>query len=408
MLTQYKDKHNNKGKIKIFIAFSYDKQDKPLTDKIINFISKEEFGFEPYIVGDNPEVDFLDSQIQEKINESEGIFAIFTKRFTATDTKGGISILPPPMVISESSFAMGRHYGIKKKACAGMVEDGIEINSRTLGLIESRSLRLVPFNREKILNKKGYLKNILQPYLISFKKAITEEITKKAHSYVQSNLEKIIYIYEDGTAISEITCRVIIKNVNDFQGIDHIIFLNTLDKELPSFEEMLKNIPREKPSEFFFSSLINKINNEEINKPFDVIERENRKPQKIPITLKIPSQYIPKRGLQNGDTIDYQYAWSFPNLYRSQKSDNDKYVYDETRVQSTYGELERVSLKLAVEKCFKFSKAPFLKKSSSIDDSATFSAEFPFNNVEKSIIYDIYSYSEENFFGTLKAEWIPI
>lgn len=70
---------SKKDKIKIFVAFSYDSQDKPLTDKIINFISKEEFGFEPYIVGQHRDVSFLDEQIQKNIHESDGIFAIFTK-----------------------------------------------------------------------------------------------------------------------------------------------------------------------------------------------------------------------------------------------------------------------------------------------------------------------------------------
>jgi len=398
----------NKEKIKIFVAFSYDAQDKPLTDKIIDFISKDEFGFEPYVAINHPEVAFLDAQIQKNIHKSEGIFAIFTKRFTATETNGETFMLPPPMVISETSFAMGRHYNVKKKACVGMVEDGIKINSRILGLIVLRPLRLIPFNREKILNKKGYLGKILRPYLISFKKEITNEITKKAHPYVQSNLEKIVYIYEDGTAISEITSRIIIRNANDFQGIDHIIFLNTPGKVFPLFDNMLKCMPKEKPQEFFFSSLLKRINNDEINEPFDIIERENREPQKIPFTLKIPSQYISEGGFQPSDTIDYQYAWSFPNLYRCQKSDNGKIFFDEIRAQSTYGELEKITLKLAVEKGFKFSKTPFLKKSSSTDDLATFGTEFPFDNIEKSVIYDTYSYSEDNFFGTLKAEWSPI
>jgi len=398
---------SKKDKIKIFVAFSYDSQDKPLTDKIINFISKEEFGFEPYIVGQHRDVSFLDEQIQKNIHESDGIFAIFTKRYTAEGPNKEHSLLPPPMVISESSFAMGRHYGLHKKAYAGMFETGIEPQSRDLGLIVMRPLRLIPFDREKILHERGYLREILEDYLKDFKQKIVEESEKQSPPYIQNTIDKTIYLYNNGTAISEIHSRVVIVNATDFDGIDHLIYLNAPNKNLPSFDKMLKESPSEKPDKHFFSALIKKFNNKEINIPFEVIEKPGRSNKKIPLTLKLPFDKLSVKDVRPNDVIEYEYAWGYPHLFRTKIATTKEPKYDEIRLQSTYGRLDNIGLKLVVEKGFNFSKKPFLSKSLSLNDSASFDRELKFNKIDVSIIYDTYSYYEDNFFGTIRVQWTP-
>ena len=294
-----------KDKIKIFVAFSYDDEDKAVTTKIINFIKKPEFGFDPYIVREHPDVDFLDEQIQKNIYESEGIFAIFTKRYDACDLKGKKSSLPPAMVISESSFAMGRHYGFFKKTYAGMYEDGVKPEPRDIGLITMRRRPLVGFKRKDVLHKRGYLKEILAEYLKNFRKNIIKETEHHLmHLYKQNSLDKTFYLYNNGTAIVEVHSKVTILNSDDFNGIDHLIYLNVDNKVVPDFKLMNKQEPVEKPTKPFFATLIKSINNKKINIPFDVVERKGRDKKKIPLTFKIPLNKLPSiKSIRSEDVI---------------------------------------------------------------------------------------------------------
>ena len=101
----------------------------------------------------------------------------------------------------------------------------------------------------------------------------------------------------------------------------------------------------------------------------------------------------------------YEFAWAHPNLYKKTSTPNSK--YNELRVQSTYGLLDSVALRLIVENGYNFKKAPFLNRSSSIEDNATFGREMKFNETVESIIYTTYYYHEEQFSGTVRVQWLP-
>ncbi len=403
MITQDK-----KEKIKIFVAFSYDEEDKSLIKKIIDFIKKPEFGFDPYIVGEHKNVDFLDEQIQKNIHESAGIFAIFTKRYNALDAKNKKYILPPAMVISESSFAMGRKYSFSKKTCAGMYEKGINPEPRDIGLIVIRRLKLMEFERDKVLkSKSGYLREILAEYLIDFRKKLIEETERRSiHPYKQNSLDKTLYLYNNGTAIAEVHSKVTILDADEFKGIDHLIYLNVGNKSLPEFNKMIRNTPSEKPTKHFFATLIKSINDKRVNIPFNVKERIGREDKKIPLLFEFPSfDKLPVKSLKSEDIIEYEFAWGYPLLYKVENKHQDYY---ELRIQSTYGLLDSINLSLIVENGYKFRKEPFLTRSSSIEEHASFGREMKFQKTEESIIYTTFYYNENDFYGTVRAQWSTV
>jgi hypothetical protein len=61
-----------------------------------------------------------------------------------------------------------------------------------------------------------------------------------------------------------------------------------------------------------------------------------------------------------------------------------------------------------VENTYQFDKKPFVSISHSIDDSAPFGKPLKFNAVDKSIIYDSFSFSRNNFFGSIMVQWSPL
>src|SRR5262249_36298444 len=142
---------------------SFDPADEALVQKILTLMSNRRFNFEVRTAQEHEAQPFSD-KIQGLIDWADVTFGIFTKKFTAESGR----VLPPPYIISECSFALGRYRDHHRKTVHGIVENPIK--HENIGLNVAKGDEYPVFDREDVLNNdtsalEGYFRDLHSRHL---------------------------------------------------------------------------------------------------------------------------------------------------------------------------------------------------------------------------------------------------
>src|SRR5574341_1232742 len=108
-------------RLKVFVSHSFDEGDQAVIEKLLSIIQQRKFNFEVRTAR-NPEPRRFGSKIEDWVDWADVTFGLFTRKYRDPNTNWW---LPPPYVISECSYALGRYRDLESKGVHGVVEEGI-------------------------------------------------------------------------------------------------------------------------------------------------------------------------------------------------------------------------------------------------------------------------------------------
>jgi hypothetical protein len=106
-------------KLRVFVSHSFEDRDREFVDHVLTLLKQRKFHFDVRTARPAEGGPFPD-KIEGQIEWADITFGLFTQKFA--DETG--HPLPPPYVISECSYALGRYRDVERKAVHGFVEKG--------------------------------------------------------------------------------------------------------------------------------------------------------------------------------------------------------------------------------------------------------------------------------------------
>lgn len=393
-------------RIRVFVSYSFDPADDAIVKLIINILKSNRNL--SVLTAHDPMPESIEHKIEDRIDNSDVIFGIFTSRYAVTDAAGNRMYLPPPFVVGETSYAIGsyRPYQGQKLVC-GAIEKGIDLR-KDIGLLGLRDTELIPFERGQAFSE---YRDRLREYIKKLPQKLGRTKGALRLPYQQLLLEKRITVYRDGRGVVENRVTVQILGAESFKGITHFLAVHSASRQsVPSFAEMQKNGQSSKPLEelsrqpFFVARLISWNNVDPYPKWSICAGEVSSSASEVTFRLGFT------REVKDRDRIVYEYAWGMPGFFETTKADLS---FGETSyfwLTSTHGIIQKARFVLRFERGFEFSKEPYCLVSPfprAIDPKVISSASLPADRTEYNLWYTTFSWDFQGFWGTAMANWIP-
>jgi len=390
-------------KLRVFVSHSFEDCDREFVDQVLALLKQRRFHFDvrtalPAEGGPFPE------KIEGQIDWADITFGVFTKKFA--DEAG--HAVPPPYVISECSYALGRYKDVERKAVHGIVERGI--NHAHLGLPTGNGAEFPTFTREQVINGETAL---LEHYLTDLYHRYGGQGQGRPHPYRQRYLKKTVEIYRTGLGVFKNTVTMAVSDADFIRKrgnyFDHSIWLPSDCAVFPPFQRMLETpISQRLQNPMFYCRFIKlgKVAMEEPLKVESVSQRDRH------IAFRV---YMPLN-VKSNDLVTYNYAWSMPAVFRSFEEEfSGEEDYDQVALRTNHGAIRDAVFRLKFEREGQhayspglFSKAPFALYSLRPTEDALAAADpEEVTRVEPESTWEIYEIRQRDLDGAVSIRWRP-
>jgi hypothetical protein len=390
-------------RVRVFLSHSFHEEDRQFVDWFKAFLKKPRFHFDIQTAEYWKPKQF-GRKIEEMVEWADITLGLFTRR--SQDTATG-TWLPPPYVISECSYALGRNRDLEFKGVHGFVEAGIE--HKSLGLATARGEEFPSFDRKDWMTGntaklEGFMAELLARYAKS-------SIKKPVPPYRQKYLKKTGEIYRNGTVVVKNTTTIAINDAAALQrqnnGIEHRIWLPNNRCVFPPFEDMAgQPLTNRLTIPVFYWHLIRRNERRlDTNLTLAGITQTDRE---IAFVLVFPFN------LKNHDELTYQYIWSMPRLFAPYEDDLRPDEYCELAMRTNHGKIGTAVFRLKFEREGRlghavplFSKDPFVLYTMSSTEESLAGESTPLHRTEDESYWEIFEERQQDLNGAIILRWRP-
>jgi hypothetical protein len=390
-------------KLRVFVSHSFEDRDREFVDHVLTLLKQRKFHFDVRTARPAEGGPFPD-KIEGHIEWADITFGLFTQKFA--DETG--HPLPPPYVISECSYALGRYRDVERKAVHGIVEKGI--NHAHLGLPTGNGSEFPVFTREQII--KGDTA-FLEHYLTDLYHRYAGQGRGRPHPYRQRYLKKTVEIYRTGLAVFKNTVTMAVSDADSLRKrgnyFDHSIWLPSDRAVFPPFQTMLETPISQRLQKPMFYCRFIKLGKVPSEKPLR-LESVSQRDRHIGFRVYMPFE------VKSNDLVTYNYAWSMPAVFRSFEEEfSGEEDYDQVALRTNHGEIRDAVFRLKFEREGQhayspdlFSKAPFALYSLIPTEDALAAAEpEAVTRVEPESTWEIYEIRQSRLDGAVSIRWRP-
>ena len=410
----------------IFFSHSFDDKSPNWSDKsdkeIANWFENELKRKWRVISGTPNQAQPIGDKVIDAIDESVATFALFTRKNKIESAQEKYTT--SPWVLCECSYALGR-FKHSKYIVGGFREKGVDVSS--LGMLTIGGMEIPEFDRNQLEDSRRRL----QQYLGDLENRITQGDPGQrsfTDSYCQTALNKIFIVYRNGFGTIQNIVTCVIRDADAFYQvnkgkIEHRIWSHY--ESLPTLAEMMDVSVDRRKNQAFFNARLDYQPHKNIQAHLRINEsvRDGN-------GMNFTVEFVDERGqpfkLKNNDTIEYQYAWGMPNMYKIREDDLeepdneqvDATSYNLAEVEANHGKINNLSIELRFERGanFKenielFSKSPFYRKSHGYSGGKWSNAhpipyKLDYPN-EYKMWYEVYKLGFKNFDEKVQVAWRP-